>query len=82
MCLIGIIYRNTNNSKTAASPKPTKLGTLEHSAQLAGRSISWRVSYPGTPAGLNLFHTAGSFCLFHKAGVVSESSLKLSFLLS
>jgi hypothetical protein len=51
--------------KTAASPKPTparvptyKAGNLELITQPAGSLTGWRVSFPGSSVGLNLFQAA------------------------
>ena len=77
--------RNRNDPKTAAPPRPTpawvtahKAGNLEHTAQPAGSSTGWRVSFPGASVGLSLFQAAqAGLCFFQAAGLVSESSLQL-----
>ena len=66
-----VTYRSRNNSQTAALPKPTPAqvtahiaGNLEHAAQPAGSSTSWRVSFPSDKAGVNLFQAAGLVSVF------------------
>ena len=59
MGFIGVIYRNRSDPKASLSPKSTptcvracNLEPPEHPAQLVGSALGWRVSLPGSSAGL------------------------------
>lgn len=57
-----VAYRSRDESKISASPKPSpaqvtayKTGNLEHTAQPAGSSTAWGMSFLGDSVGLYLF---------------------------
>ena len=66
-----VTYRSRNDSKTAASPKPTPscmtthtIRNLEYTKQPTGSSTDYRVFIPGASMSLNLFQSAECFRFF------------------
>ena len=62
MGFLWVTHRSRNDSEAAASPKATpgwvrahKDWDLEHTAQPAESTTSWRESFPRVSVGLNLF---------------------------
>ena len=60
--------------------KPTKVGNLEHTTQLAGNSAGWRVAFPGDSLGLNFFQAAQLVPASKQRLWSQESSLQLGFI--
>lgn len=73
-------YRSRNDPETATSPKPpqhgqqlTRAGNVEPTAQPAGSSAGWRVSFSASSGGLSLFQVAQRLSASSRQLVLSES---------
>lgn len=84
-----VTYRRRNDSKTAASPRPTtawvtahKAGNLEPTTQSAGSPTGWRMSCPDVSVDESVLWAAGLVSVvFFAAWFVSESSMQFGIAL-
>lgn len=88
MSFIGVMSRNSNYSKTAASLRPsshtwqlTKFRNMEHNAHFEEKSTGWRVSFLSDSVCLSFFKGAPLIFVFSRQLVWSLSLLcSLAFL--
>lgn len=84
MIFIGVTYRSRNDPKTAASAKSTpawvdssQSWVPEHTAQPAGSSPAWRVSFAGDSVDLSLFQVSQLISASFRLLDLSPYSLQL-----